>query len=180
MRLRRLLLLTTLLASGLAAAQVYKWVDEDGVVHFSDQPRAGAEEVELLRSPSPPGVQPGRPGAQSTPSTVATAAAPAADETVTDYQSLRVVSPAPEVTLWNIGGTLDVSLELQPALQPGHEVRLYFDGAARTVPGTSFQLEEVYRGEHTIQAEIVDERGELQIRSEGHRFYVQQTSVVGS
>ena len=83
------------------------------------------------------------------------------------------------MTLWNIGGTLDVQLELQPALQAGHQVRLYFDGAARTVPGTSFQLDEVYRGEHTIQAEVVDESGELQIRSEGHRFYVQQTSVVG-
>ena len=67
MLLRRLFLLTTLLASGLAAAQVYKWVDEDGVVHFSDQPRPGAEEVQIQRAPSPPSAQPTRGTAAQPP-----------------------------------------------------------------------------------------------------------------
>ena len=176
MQLRRLVLLTTLFVSGLAAAQVYKWVDEDGVVHFSDQPRPGAEEVELPRSPTPPSDQPVRPAAAAT---AASAAPVAQQDQDPGYQSLQVVSPGPEETLWNIGGTLDVRLALQPALQPGHQLRLYFDGAVRTVPDTTIQLDEVYRGEHTIQAEVVDAAGELQIRSEGHRFYVQQTSVIG-
>jgi hypothetical protein len=36
-----------LVASGASAQQsVYKWVDEDGVVHFSDQPPEDAEDVE--------------------------------------------------------------------------------------------------------------------------------------
>ena len=29
------------------AATVYKWVDEDGVVHYSDQPHENAQKVEL-------------------------------------------------------------------------------------------------------------------------------------
>ena len=38
----RLLLLVPLLASGLAAAQeMYKWVDENGRVTYSDQPPLG-------------------------------------------------------------------------------------------------------------------------------------------
>jgi hypothetical protein len=79
--------------------------------------------------------------------------------------------------LWNIEGVLNVSLALSPALQPGHQVRVYFDGAARTVGGTSFQIEEVYRGVHNLQAEILDDTGKLMIRSLPNRFYVQQNTV---
>ena len=57
-------------------------------------------------------------------------------------------------------------------------MRIYFDGEPRVVSGTSFQMEEVYRGVHNIQAEILDEAGEMKIRSLPNRFYVQQTSVV--
>src|ERR1700756_4027834 len=48
---RPLLALISLLGSlavALAiAATVYKWVDENGVVHFSDQPHENAEKVQL-------------------------------------------------------------------------------------------------------------------------------------
>jgi hypothetical protein len=42
---------------------------------------------------------------------------------------------------------------------------------------TSFQLDEVYRGVHNIQAEIVDESGTMMIRSMPNRFYVQQNAI---
>jgi hypothetical protein len=47
------------------------------------------------------------------------------------------------------------------------------------VSGPSFQLEEVYRGVHNLQAEIVDQSGKLMIRSRPNRFYVQQNSIGG-
>lgn len=176
MQLKRLIVLSACLLGALAQAQVYKWVDEDGVVHFSDQPRAGAEEINLPARPAPR-AQPG-PRAPATADTDAAADEPPVEEPDPGYQSLVVANPGAEETLWNIGGTLNVTLALEPALKPGHQVRIYFDGALRTVSGTSFQLQEVYRGMHNIQAEIVDAAGELQIRSANHRFYVQQTSVV--
>ncbi|MGB5448227.1 MAG: hypothetical protein WBM80_04820, partial [Woeseiaceae bacterium] len=103
----------------------------------------------------------------------------AANEAATPfrYTSLEVSAPAPEETLWNIEGILNVSLALNPALQPNHEVRVYFDGVAQSVEGTNFQLQEVYRGVHNIQAEILDETGTLMIRSLPNRFYVQQNTV---
>ena len=67
---------------------------------------------------------------------------------------------------------------LQPALQPGHRLRVYFDGTAQEVSGMQFQLQEVYRGAHNLQAEVLDENGQLMIRSEPTRFYVQQTTIV--
>jgi hypothetical protein len=68
-------------------------------------------------------------------------------------------------------------LSLSPALRPGHQVRIYFDGNAQIVPGTSFQLQNVYRGVHNLQAEVLDETGTMMIRSRTNRFYVQQTTV---
>ncbi len=172
MRLRAFLAVISLFAAAVAAAQAYRWVDEDGVVHYSDRPRPGAEQVDLPRRPPRP----------SAPAPRAGSAAPV-DEAVEDeapfrYESLSVASPGAEETLWNIEGILNVSLDLKPALQPGHQVRVYFDGEQRQVQGTSFQIEEVWRGVHNIQAEVVDQNGELLIRSRTNRFYVQQNTIV--
>lgn len=50
---RILLLVALLFVASLSAAQIFQWVDEDGQVHFSDQPPAGRE-AERLDPPSPP------------------------------------------------------------------------------------------------------------------------------
>ncbi len=71
-----------------------------------------------------------------------------------------------------------MTLTLTPALQAGHQVRVYFDGTPQMVSGASFQLQEVYRGVHNLQAEVIDETGKLMIRSRPSRFYVQQNSVL--
>ncbi|MDH3362689.1 MAG: DUF4124 domain-containing protein [Gammaproteobacteria bacterium] len=173
MEIRTLFILLGLLVAGAALADAYKWTDEDGVVHYSDRPEPGSERVDLGGATrSRP--QTARPGATS----------PSPGDEASDavakpfaYTSLEISAPAPEETLWNIEGILNVSLALSPALQPNHEVRVYFDGVARTVEGTNFQLQEVYRGVHNIQAEVLDETGKLMIRSLPNRFYVQQNTV---
>ncbi len=172
MQIRHLLLLFALLSAGFAWAQAYRWVDEDGVVHFSDRPQPGAERVDLPETPRVP------LGARTTPAAPAAETGPAEEEdTFPGYDTLEVTSPQAEETLWNIEGILSVSLNLQPALQPGHQVKVYFDGELRTVSGTSFQIEEVWRGVHNIQAEVQDENGQMLIRSRTNRFYVQQSTV---
>ena len=56
-------------------------------------------------------------------------------------------------------------------------MRVYFDGEPRLVTSSSFQIEEVYRGVHNIQVEVLNEAGALMIRSRPNRFYVQQSTV---
>ncbi len=94
------------------------------------------------------------------------------------YESIAFASPAAEETLWNIEGVLNVTLELRPALRDGHQVRVYFDGNPRTVDSASFQIQEVYRGVHNLQAEVLDARGKMIIRSVPNRFYVQQNTII--
>ena len=64
-----------------------------------------------------------------------------------------------------------------PGLQRGHQVRVYFNGQPRMVNSTSFTIDEVWRGVHNIQAEVLDETGKMLIRTRPNRFYVQQTTV---
>jgi len=175
METRPILVLLVLLASAsaLGQAQAYTWVDDQGVTHYSDRPQEGAKQINLSEYSRNTGVQffRQRPEAAET------------DEGAEEagpfrYESLVVSSPGAEETLWNIEGTLNVSLALTPGLQSGHRVRLYFDGQPREVSGPSIQIEEVFRGVHNIQVEVIDETGKLMIRSQTNRFYVQQNSIL--
>jgi hypothetical protein len=171
---RTIIILISTLAAGSVLAQAYKWTDEEGVVHYSDRPQEGAEEVVLPDAPRRP------PQAAAAARTAATEAAPEGAEEAGPfrYESLIIGAPLAEETLWNIEGVLNVTLNLQPALQPGHRIRIYFDGTPRYVNRLSFELDQVYRGVHNIQAEIVDESGAMMIRSMPNRFYVQQNTIV--
>lgn len=47
-------LLTMTIGTGIASAQVYKWVDENGKVHYGDKPQEGvkAQTLRLRRTPN--------------------------------------------------------------------------------------------------------------------------------
>ena len=172
MELRLVFVFFCLFAAAAATAQeAYRWVDEDGVVHYSDRPREGAEVVQLPQ----PNVASLRRAPRASDESAGDEEQ--ADEPDAGYRSIDIVSPKAEETLWNIEGVLNVSVALQPGLQPGHQVRAYFDGQMQPVSGTSFQLQEVWRGVHNIQVEVVDATGRVMIRSKPNRFYVQQSTV---
>lgn len=172
MELRFVVSLLCLLAVATAAAQeAYRWVDEDGVVHYSDRPREGAETIVLPESNVTTTRRVPSPASESQPDDEP------APRQESGYSTIEIVSPKSEETLWNIEGVLNVSVALQPALQQGHQVRAYFDGKMQPVSGTSFQLQEVWRGVHNIQVEVVDASGNVMIRTQPNRFYVQQNTV---
>jgi len=170
--MRTFIAITAVLVASAVMAQAYRWVDEDGVVHFSDRPVEGAEQIYLPQQ---------NQSTRRVPASQAPVAAQReeASEPVAafKYDALEIVAPAPEETLWNIEGVLNVSLRVTPALRQGDKIRVYFDGKEKIVNGTNFQIEEVYRGVHNIQAEIIDSTGRLMTRSLPNRFYVQQNSI---
>jgi hypothetical protein len=177
MRIRFIILVSTVLAAGAVLAQAYRWVDEDGVIHFSDKPHEGAE---LIILPSDKRVsrrqEPGSFAAAGTPGSAPEQ--PTEEAADFSYESLSIVSPGAEQTLWNIEGVLNVTLDLRPGLREGHQVRLFVDGdPLDPVATTSIRVQEVWRGVHNIQAEVVDATGRLMIRSQPNRFYVQQNTI---
>jgi len=172
---RAIFLLLGLLAASAALSQAYRWVDEDGVVHYSDRPEPGAERVILPEfGTSRQARTTQRPAATNRSNQVNEASPPT---TPFRYESVEITSPGAEETLWNIESVLNVSVTVTPALKAGHQLRAYFNGNSEIVSGTSFQIEEVYRGVHNLQVEIIDENGKLMTRSRANRFYVQQNTV---
>ena len=174
MLMRTFIALIAALVACTALAQAYKWVDETGVVHYSDVPVEGAEQIQLPAY----GRRPQRPAfAPPVQSQVNGSTEGEQSPDVFNYNSIEIVAPAPEETLWNIEGVMNVALRVTPALRPEDQIRVYFDGMEQLVTGTNFQIQEVYRGVHNIQAEIIDSTGRLMARSLPNRFYVQQNSI---
>jgi hypothetical protein len=98
-------MILTLAAAGSNAQQtVYKWVDEDGVVHFSDTAPAGAAEVETKTlAASPPA-----PAAQTA------AEEPAMKVTVDEYAPTQVAAEEPiEVVKTNVAALSQPDLDLR-------------------------------------------------------------------
>lgn len=163
-----------LFIAGGAFADAYKWTDENGIVHYSDRPHPGAKRIELDTSgPARPQATPARVAATTQSAQARTTAAPPRFR----YQTVEITAPEAEETLWNIDAQLDVTVSLSPSLQSGHQIRVFFDGNQRIVEGQNFRLEEVYRGAHNLQVEVIDEAGKPLNRSPPMRFYVQQNSV---
>jgi len=175
--IRVFIFLVCLVAGGGASADVYRWVDDDGVIHFSDRPHEGAEIVALpgAQTFSAPAVSRPQPATQPEEAEPETSSSVAAE-----YTSLRITGPGQDEVLWNIGGVLNVNIALEPRLEAGHSVTLFLDGQAvsqLTGDQRSIQLSDVYRGTHELRAEIHDANGEGVFRSTAVTFTVQQTSV---
>jgi len=167
-------LLGLLLVAPSMADTIYKWVDENGQMHFSDMPRDDATEVEVAS-----------PQTFSAPRITTSSSASQTDDDdgqpeAEGYESIEIASPAQEETIWNTGGKVTVAINTQPALMSGHRVTLLLDGQAQATlaPGsTSVELSEVFRGEHQLQAEVRDENNQTLASSRPVTFFYQQTSV---
>ena len=170
MEIRPILILLALFVGAAAVADTYMWTNDEGIVHYSDRPHPGAKRI-IIDTPNSSRALASRRTAAADDESTSEAAGPFR------YESFEVAMPGPEDTLWNIEGTLSVTLSLSPGLQTGHQVRVYFNGQASMVNSTSFTLDEVHRGVHNIQAEVLDATGRLMIRSSSNRFYVQQNRV---
>jgi hypothetical protein len=163
-----LLLLITMPA---LAANVWKWRDASGVVHYSDQPVPGAEQVSGLLSNSY-----AAPAINSTSNSSASAAvAPIT------YTNVEIWKPSQELTVANTGGQVSVGVRVEPALAQGHRLALYMDG--RLVPGfpeqgMEYDLANVERGAHTLVLTVIDAQGKRVTESAPVQFFVQQVSVL--
>jgi hypothetical protein len=167
-----LLALLLMFSVGAAASEMWRWVDERGVVHYSDRPQPGAERVELkpAQSYTAPATPPPSPARSATPD--------APRQPAVSYSRLSIVSPSEGENLWNIGAQLSVQLEMDPPLAPGHRQQVYLDGVrvADAPQGTQFTLGDVFRGERRLRVSIVDENDRELASSGTVMFYVHQAS----
>lgn len=175
--MRIICLLVALLPTVVVATEVYRWVDADGLVHYSDRPQEGAETIVIPEAQtfSTPAPQSSRSSAAASSSRSETD-----QEESPGYSNFEIVSPKQEEVFWNIGGELSVSLRARPRIQSGHTIHLIMDGreVQRLQRGRmQARLTDVFRGTHTLVAEVRDSGGKTIARSDSVQFTVQQTSI---
>lgn len=162
----RLLLIILLAYPLLLSAQVYKHVDADGNVTFTDQPPPNSERIDIPVSnttPPPPVIS--RPAAE-----------PAA--TPTDY-SVAIMSPEPEAVIPRGPGNFSVSASVTPAPDTSMQLQLIMDGDPWGAPQNQPQwnLTNIPRGTHVLQVAVIDSKGKHLTQSDPVTVYVFRPSV---
>ena len=140
-----------------AKTTVYKVVNPDGSVSFSDQPGASSEILQIESVPTIPALSPQKINNADSQQRDAQVNTPA-----TSYQSLSIVSPADQSAFNSGSGDVSVLLELSPGLANGHEIELRLNNkVVKRGSQTQFTLPAVDRGTHTLQARIISPAGEV-------------------
>jgi hypothetical protein len=164
------LVLAAVLLSPLAASQeIYRWVDKNGVVHYSDQPGPGAERVTITGSYAR------QPEESEAPALYRSE--PAEERAGPAYQSIAVTRPAMDEAFFGSDADVAVEIALGGELQPGHEVALFFDGRRVGSDGLTATLSGVGRGTHFLRAAVLDASGTPLITSPQIIFHVRQAST---
>ncbi|MGV8841821.1 MAG: DUF4124 domain-containing protein [Pseudomonas sp.] len=169
----RLLFTCLLLALTLpASAQIYTYTDATGNRIYTDRPPLGtdAQAVELpalntvesveenTRRLSPPADNPGTHAAV--------------------YRLLQIDGLPSGQALRANNGSFSVTVMLEPALQPGHQLRLLLDGQPYGEPsrGPHLQLTNIDRGTHQLAVQVLSAGQPIQ-QSPPQEFTLQRVSV---
>lgn len=155
----------------LAGATLYKWVDENGVTHYSDRPEPGAQRVRIEAAQT----YQSKPTAGS--SRAAPARGPGSDTAAPSYTRLAISNPTDGAVLSNTGGRVEIGADLEPALADGHSLWFIVDGKSNPAASGNSVVLELSRGEHTASASVTDAQGNELVTSAVIKFMVRQTSV---
>ena len=149
------------LCAASGAQDIYRTVDQNGNVIFSDVPTKGAEKIQLKETTTIKSLD-------SVPSTVVTPAPP--KEAAFSYKSISIRDNT---------GDVSIKVEVEPTLRPGHQVVVYLDGKETTQgTGIAFSLENIDRGTHQLRASIKDPDGHILISSKSTTFHLLRQSVI--
>jgi hypothetical protein len=166
------LLLSTILFTTIADAQLYKGLDDEGNVVYSDQPFENAEKF--------------TPASLSVIDTPKRAPAPSkVTEDVDEdkpfkYTDFDITSPKNNETIWD-NPQLAVALNLKPELntEEKHTAWLLLDGKVivKNSQSTAMQIGRLERGAHQLQAQVRDKAGKVLVRSRSIVVHIKNTSV---
>lgn len=153
------------------AATVYKWVDAQGVTHFSDQPHPEAQQLDV----QPKNLVSTPEGAPSTTSGPAPVSAPGPQGYRCD-----LIRPENDEVFLNTS-TISARVQVEPELAPGDQIAIAIDGKRvqnQPTRGTEFVIPDVNRGTHTLTITVYDRSGTQQLcATPAVTFHVRQPSV---
>jgi hypothetical protein len=149
----RVFLLCLVMLAPWVMADVYKTVDKDGRVIYTDKPKDDkSQKMELREINTVPGAQ---PLPQSTP-VDSVESRPAA----ISYQ-VEIISPRKDVIIPIGQRDLAIAVTVHPALQQGHLLVYFMDGELlEETEMNNIIIKDAPRGTHTIVVEAIDANGQ--------------------
>ena len=155
-----------------AATTLYRWVDAQGVVHYSDTPHQGAEVMQISGAQT-------YHGASAAPPTPGVTAPDQTDRKTEPYQSCAITSPAPDSSLY-APDSVAVSVAVSPGLHDGDQLTVQVDGR-RLEPtvesGQNFVITQPERGDHSVSAQVRSPEGVMLCNASPVTFSVTRPSV---
>jgi len=147
--------------------KLYKVVDKDGKIHYSDQPSENAEEVNI---PDVPSISFRTPKIKI--KSLEEELEEKRDPNASYYSILGFANLVDDGVIRNNGGTATFSVSLQPILSKGHFLKFYIDGKLiqSQQQELSITAQEVTYGPHTASFSVVDKRGGVVQKSETLKF----------
>jgi len=157
--------------------QVFRSVDAQGNVVFTDTPSQNAKPVEIQAPSSVQAMPPVPVPRVETPS-----AAPQDPSAFNGYQAMVITQPENGAGLNNGAGDVDVSVSLVPPLRTdlGHGLTITMDGkpVVQNSARMNVALADVDRGEHVLEAFVVNAQAQVVFQSAPVRFSLQRTSLL--
>ncbi|GMR00903.1 MAG: hypothetical protein BMS9Abin19_0245 [Gammaproteobacteria bacterium] len=157
-------------SANIADTTLYKGVDSEGNVVYSDRPFGEAEKF----TPPPISIMDARKVEPK--KEVVTEEKPAEFK----YTRFDIVSPTNNQTIWN-EPDLTVSMKLTPALnsEQGHKIWLLMDGkpVIKNSRSMSLRIGWVERGAHQLQGQVRDKQGKIVARTRAVVMFIQHSSV---
>ncbi len=168
-----LFILSLILVSALhAETKIYKHVDEDGNIHYSDiKPTSDSVEADLPGLTIVETVKTGRSSRYSDPQNV--------EERENLFDDFIIISPLEEEMIQGTGGTVEAVVRINGELPKHYRIRFYIDNIPfGKIKKNSQKIEELFRGEHEIYAQAIDARTRKVVKTTPKvTFFIRQNSI---
>jgi hypothetical protein len=167
-------LLSMLTAVSAVAADMWRWRDADGVMHYSDRPVPGAERMSVQ---APQSAQPASQSSSGASFTAPRPEAAAAPPIV--YTRCEIQRPSND-EVFNSVTTVTVTVALEPGLVDGYRLQMLVNGAEYKdwpAGSTTYSLENLFRGSYTLSARVVGADGKPACQGPPVSFHIRQPTI---
>lgn len=146
---------------------MYVWRNADGTLMYSDKRKPGAVEIEINESKS------------ISSAAIDTRILIPSQQEIAPSLAITITQPLPEATIRSNTGSVTITSQVTPVTDFPLYFQLLLNGTPKLSPQKqpNFQLENLDRGEHHIQIQLIDDKGKIIALSKPVTFFMHKASV---
>jgi len=158
-------------------ADIYRSIDREGNVTFTDEPDTKAELIELEELPTYEAL----PIPVAVPLETSTLPDGAEATAKKPKYKISVMYPEQNQSIWEGGGIFTATVTVQPQLNANRADQIQFKLDGKAVSGPQSELshtfENIERGSHILAVSVVDKNGKVLKTSKSILFHMHRNSI---